>query len=747
MPKKIFYMLFIVLMVICGLATGTAQATAYYVSPDGNDLADGNSWPNAFKTIQKGLDSASDNDTIDVNVGTYYEIINFNGVSCVLRSTDPNDWDVVGATVIDANGLGSTVLLYGGVDANTVFEGFTVKGGLYAGVDCTSGSPTIRKCIIENNNGATAMGVATYGVGSPLITGNIIRNNTIAGVLPFLGQTTPVIKNNLIYDNMIGIYCYASSAGVEIRNNTIVRNSFSGIYDYAASAPTISNCIIWDCNDDLYNCSATYSCIEDVNDANGTGNITSNPCFVDADSNNFHLNANSPCIDKGDPNGNYSGETDIDDEDRVFNGIVDMGADEFYTYGVIYVDTDANGNDDGTSWTDAFNYLQDALDAATSGDEIWVAEGTYYPDDGDSVTEDNRSETFQLIEDVNIYGGFDGTEASCSQRDWAGNVTILDGIIDIVGAQRITSYHVVTGADATIDGFTIKSGNADGTGADIYGAGMYINTCSPTVRNCTFDDHLADASGAGMCIFNSTSSTIENCIFISNELVPSSGGGGGAIFSYQNISVTIKNSVFTGNHASRGGAIYQLAVGSLDISNCLFEDNYAYNIDGTCIGGAIYVKGHPSEDDGPVNLTNCTIVNNLANCGGGVGFVDSDDASITNCIFWDNDATNYDQIYSHLSTLVVSYSDIEDGYAGTGNINSDPNFVDDTDPDGNDNIWMTSDDGLAIDPNSPCIDAANSNDAPTTDILGNSRYDDPNTTNTGAGDPNYYDMGAYEYQG
>ena len=84
---------------------------------------------------------------------------------------------------------------------------------------------------------------------------------------------------------------------------------------------------------------------------------------------------------------------------------------------------------------------------------------------------------------------------------------------------------------------------------------------------------------------------------------------------------------------------------------------------------------------------------------------------------------------------------------GGGNIDSDPNFVDDTDPDGNDDDWMTSDDGLALDGTGNCIDAANGNVDPTTDILGNSRYDDSSTPNTGVGDPNYVDMGAYEYQG
>jgi hypothetical protein len=92
------------------------------------------------------------------------------------------------------------------------------------------------------------------------------------------------------------------------------------------------------------NLSATYSCIEDCNDASGTGNIcgdANNPFFVDAEANDFHLDANSPCIDAG-TNTGIECETDIDGEERRLddpevndtgNGeepVVDMGADEFY---------------------------------------------------------------------------------------------------------------------------------------------------------------------------------------------------------------------------------------------------------------------------------------------------------------------------------------------------------------------------------------------------------------------------------
>jgi len=85
---------------------------------------------------------------------------------------------------------------------------------------------------------------------------------------------------------------------------------------------------IYNNGDDLSGCSATYSCIED-GDA-GTGNISSDPHFVDEPNDNFHITVYSPCIDTGDPCGSYTGEVDIDSEPRVQGGIVDMGADESF---------------------------------------------------------------------------------------------------------------------------------------------------------------------------------------------------------------------------------------------------------------------------------------------------------------------------------------------------------------------------------------------------------------------------------
>ncbi len=295
-------------------------------------------------TIQAAIDDANNNDLIEIQKCTHYESIDFGGKAITLQSTDPNDWDVVAATIIDANDSGDAVTFSNSEDANSVLRGFIIQGSSYNGIVCSNGAtPIIKNCIVSGGKGIDCAGSGT----APVISNNIVKDCDIGIWCRIIAS--PVIKNNLIYDNGNGIL--TSAAGVvEIKNNTIVNSANCGI-QVLGIEPVISNCIIWDCNDDLYNCSATYSCIEDSfdsNDPNFVGSINSNPCFVAADANDFHLIGLSPCIDSGDPNENCAGQVDIDGQARLVDGRVDMGADErqgYETYGmeIESVSQDSNG--------------------------------------------------------------------------------------------------------------------------------------------------------------------------------------------------------------------------------------------------------------------------------------------------------------------------------------------------------------------------------------------------------------------
>jgi hypothetical protein len=415
-------------------------------------------------------------------------------------------------------------------------------------------------------------------------------------------------------------------------------------------------------------------------------------------------------------------DTDFEDDETV---IATISPDANYTVGspdsatvniadndTRYVMADATGANDGTSWTNAFTDLQSALAVAVSGQEIWVAAGTYKPTSGT-----DRAISFVMIEGVGIYGGFAGTESACSQRDWTANVTALSGDIGVSGDNSDNSYHVIVGANnAVLDGFTVRDGMADGADSLNYGGGMYNSSSNPTVTNCTFSGNSAfDVSGSGYGggMYNIDSSpTVTNCMFIGNS---GTNVGGGMCNWGASSSPTVTNCAFSGNWAHRGGGMY---------------------------------NGNPSNS----TVTNCTFSGNSADHGGGMHNEPSS-LTVTNCIIWGNTASYAGEasiFNNNGATPVVTYSCIEGGYAGTGNIAVNPGFVNASDPDGPDGIWGTSDDGFMLQSGSLCIDAGSNSAVPagiTTDFAGNPRFvDDTSTDDTGEGSPPIVDMGAYEYQ-
>ena len=413
---------------------------------------------------------------------------------------------------------------------------------------------------------------------------------------------------------------------------------------------------------------------------------------------------------------------------------------------VTYVDMDANGSNDGSSWCNAYNYLQDAL-ADPNACVIWVADGDYYPDSNSSQPNGSgdMNASFVLKDGVAIYGGFAGCgAANPNTRDVKLYETILSG--DLAGndvyvsdpcnlltdpCRAENSYHVVDGsntnASAVIDGFTITAGNANGASwpnrhgggmfnfqanctvnqctfidnSSTYGGGMCGNTDSDLcVSNCTFIRNVAMSNGGGIDFYRSNYPMVTNCTFIENVGVKAGGGGMTVVDSN---CPTITNCRFISNKGlasgNNGGGLYDVN-SNPTVMNCLFTNNSAeysgaiFNINGSC----------PS-------ITNCTFSGNLG--AGGCGCINDYNNSspiITNCILWDNTAP---QICESLgSTATVNYSDIQGGWSGAGgnNINADPRFLD---ADGWDNIVGTLDENLRLSWNSPCIDVGDNNAVPS----------------------------------
>jgi hypothetical protein len=198
---------------------------------------------------------------------------------------------------------------------------------------------------------------------------------------------------------------------------------------------------------------------------------------------------------------------------------------------------------------------------------------------------------------------------------------------------------------------------------------------------------------------------------------------------------TIRNCAFNGNLAANGGGVYNSTFSSPTLVNCTFSGNVA-----SAYGGGLYNLSYPT-------VANCTFIGNLATTNGNAVYNSSSNPTMANCIIWGSGTT---PIYNSSSTPVITYSDIQGGYTGTGNINADPVFVHNPSA-GSDGKWGTADDdygNLQLQCTSPCIDAGKNSAVPggiTTDIAGAPRFADlPGVPDTGLGTAPIVDMGAYE---
>jgi len=518
--------------------------------------------PADVTSIQLAVDGTMNGDIVVVSPGIYYEEVYCYGKDITITSTDPNNWDIVNSTIIDAsNGSAGIVVYYAG-NGNSAIKGLTIKNAYEScGIQCIDTSIKITNCHLMNNDCGLYI-VASNSNYITTISNNIIADNYCAVYFNDSYGSQASIRDNFLSNNIMGISAGSGSNKV-VQNNTII----GSVYGILGTTSTqISNCIIWDCNDNLYNCSATYSCLSDANDigdANTTHNINDEPLFVNSDANDYHLSSNSPCINTGDPNGNYVGQKDIDFQKRVRGDIIDMGADE---YGfVIYVNVDANSGGEGSSWSDALNDIPSALSIAASGNEIWVAEGIYKPTNGT-----DRTISFNLKSNVALYGGFYGDEIHRSERLVLDTGTILSG--DISGSN---SYHVVKGADnAILDSFVIMAGSADGTGQNAYGGGIFNDTASPVIKNCIIIGNNATNGGA---MYNKSAiPEITNCIFSGNT----SSSYGGAIYN-ESANPSIVSCSFSNNTASGNGKSIYNTDSSPGIINSIIwgNDSSIYNAD------------------------------------------------------------------------------------------------------------------------------------------------------------------------
>lgn len=444
----------------------------------------------------------------------------------------------------------------------------------------------------------------------------------------------------------------------------------------------------------------------------------------------------------------------------------------------LYVKADAAGQQNGRCWRDAYRDLQDALDHARAQSEvaeIWVARGVYRPARGSG----SRAESFRLVDGVRVYGGFVGNETLLEQRnpDPLTNGTRLSGDLlddDAAGNRQDNSYNVVSAiglsSGAVLDGFTVSGGFADGTrhqaqggavhisaadvridrcllagNAAVEGGAIYIDSGSPLLRGCIVRDNAAQRGGALHVVGGAP--RVEFATFLKNQASES----GGDVLAGGAAETLLLHTRLLGGGAVRGGSLAAGEDGLIEAVNCVITGAQA-----AATGGAVQLDGRAI-----ARLINCTVVDNSAAATGGVYATAQSAAFIQSTILWANhDVSSGLGEAAQLALDAAALADVQYScltgwsgkFGGVGNHGDDPAFVA---PDGG----LAAD--LALRPDSPCIDAGNSDafgDALMDKGLGHEyevdlglehRFtDDPDTRDKGVSSYGLpvVDIGAFEYQ-
>ena len=685
----------LLILLLCVLAPRAAWATERHV-------------PAPYPTIQAAIDVCSDGDVVVVAPGTYdgsgNRDLDFAGRAITVRSSDPNDPNIVAATVIDCEGTASEphrgFRFDSGEGPNAVVAGLTITDGygpeetpagmtdpisVGGAVLCAGASPTLAWCAITGNTAVVGGGILCHDGSHAVISNCLIRGNHAlqqgGGTACYL-NSNPSIRNCLFVANSSGAMGGAiwadEGANPTVANCTIVDNAsvlFDGGISVWEDTMTVTNCILWrnhpDQMDFRSDPNVTFSNVE--GGYPGLGNLDVDPCFVDPngpdgdasawEDNDYHLTSDSRCIDAGDPNGDYAGQTDIDGEPRVIADEPDMGADERSGP----VERHVPGR---------YATIQAAIDDAGPGDTVIIAPDTYTGDGNRDIKLRGKAITVRSTdpEDPNIVAAT-VVDAQGTESEWHRGFEIRshEGPDSVVAGLTITGgwEGYAGGILCFRSGPTITHCVIVGNYTFLDGGGIACLLCEDfqiTIANCTIKQNTADARGGG--IFAASGAIeIVHCRIVENETTETAlPYGGGGVFANQSHHVTIENCTISGNRTvSYGGGIFA---------------RFVYQ---------------------GLTVSNCTIVGNSDSENGGGIHAEYTPVDLTNCIVWGNQPN---QIRGS-GDLVAAFNDIQGGWAGVGNIDADPLFKDPNGPDGDPNTWQDNDYHLTG--SSPCINAGDPN--------------------------------------
>lgn len=723
----------------------------YVDSVNGSDSNDGRDVEAPFRTIQSAIDHADNGDVVSVKPGVYAPIAT-SGKSVEIIGLYGASNTVIDASLSWVDGVTNRCATLG-TTTNAVLRGFTLVngrvdggygGGAYYGTledcvisNCTArygggtGYCSLRRCIVKSNTATTYGGGTYYGTTESTL---IVHNST-----PNLGGGTyyGTHINATVTDNTAGIApggCYCGT----------LRSSIS----YANTASSGSSSYY-----NVTNATCEYSCV--YPSQSGTGNISSNPKFVNSGAGDYSLQTSSPCINTG---WNYlvPDAMDIVCNARTRGSRTDMGAYELqqgaeYTGNrTLYVSA-SNGSDsnDGLAWETAFKTLQAAVTASFAGDRIMVTNGTY-----SSITSLGKALRIESVEGAaaTIINGNNSTRCATLGTSTSDKATKLIGFTLQNGyASSANGGGALYG---TLEDCIISGCSAYRYSSGQYGGGTYYTDATRCVyTGCSASYGYGGAAYYGKltdCTFNNNSAyygggtyygTVSNCVYVNNRATYYYGGG-----AYYG---TLYDCVVTNNTSSQygggtyGATLYRcLLSGNKSSSSygggacngtlheCVVSNNTASTLGGGTYGSTMYnclvvrnsTTGSSSSGGGVQGGTayNCTITGNSAPYRGGM-----QGGVAYGCIIWGNTETKQTSNYANVSNTACHATctlplQSNDEY----NISTDPMFAD-----------VAAGD-YHLQAGSPCIDAAlNTQSADAVDLDGNARVKNRRA-----------DMGAYELQ-